>query len=51
MAIHDCECWTCRDFGDLPGLGPCPDCRRDAHIEHILAHMDGEPTSKEECDV
>ena len=50
--MHDFECWTCLDFGDLPGLGPCPDCQPDAHAEHVVAKLaDNEPTRKEECDV
>ena len=48
--MHDFECWTCLDFGDLPGLGPCPDCRPDAHTEHILAQL-AQPTNREGCDV
>jgi hypothetical protein len=27
------------DFGELEGLGPCPDCRPDAHAEHVLAEL------------
>ena len=33
-------CWTCLDFADLPGIGPCPDCRPDAYAEHVLACVD-----------
>jgi hypothetical protein len=49
--MHGFECRTCLDFGDLPGLGPCPDCQPDAHAEYVLAQMAGEATSKEGCDV
>ena len=51
--MHDFECWTCLDFGDLPGLGPCPDCRPDAHAERVLNQLaEPEPaTAKEGCDV
>lgn len=29
-------CPTCLDFGDLPGLGPCPDCQPDRAAEHLI---------------
>lgn len=30
-------CATCLDFGDLPGLGPCPVCQPDEAAEHLIA--------------
>lgn len=50
--MHDFECWTCLDFGDLPGLGACPDCQPDAYTEHVLDQL-ATPTTgrKEDCDV
>jgi len=30
-------CGLCLDFAHLDGLGPCPHCEPDAHLEHILA--------------
>jgi hypothetical protein len=51
--MRDPKCWTCLDFGGLPGLGPCPDCRPDAHAEHVQAELAApEPSArKEEADV
>ena len=37
--MRDVACWTCLDFGDLAGLGPCPDCQPDAHAEPVLAEL------------
>ncbi|MGH8879287.1 MAG: hypothetical protein ACRD0P_18410, partial [Stackebrandtia sp.] len=33
--VAGCACSVCLDFGDLPGMGPCPTCRSDAYAEHI----------------
>jgi hypothetical protein len=51
--MSDFECWTCLDFGDLPGLGPCPDCQPDAHAEHVLGQLAAQQptTPKEGADV
>jgi len=47
--MPDFACWTCLDFGDLPGLGPCPDCQPDAHAEHTLHDLaTHEPTTRKE---
>jgi len=47
--MRDVACWTCLDFGDLPGVGPCPDCQPDAHAEHILGQLAAtEPTTRKE---
>jgi hypothetical protein len=29
-------CWTCLDFGKLPAIGPCPDCRPGAYVDHLI---------------
>jgi hypothetical protein len=51
--MHGFECWTCLDFGDLPGLAPCPDCEADAHAEYVLYELAAQQrsTRKEGCDV
>ena len=51
--MRDVACWTCLDFGDLPSLGPCPDCQPDAHAEHVFAELaaTGPTTRKEGADV
>jgi hypothetical protein len=47
--MRDFECASCLDFGDLPGLGPCPDCQPDAHAEHVLAELaEHESTERKE---
>ena len=28
-------CGQCLDFGDLPGLGPCPYCNPDGFAEYL----------------
>ena len=52
MTKQTVQCWTCLDFGDLPGLGPCPDCRPDSYAEHVLAELASQqPTAKGVGDV
>jgi len=52
MTKQTVECWTCLDFGDLPGLGPCPECRPDSYAEHVLGQLASQqPTAKGVGDV
>ncbi|MGH8878525.1 MAG: hypothetical protein ACRD0P_14470 [Stackebrandtia sp.] len=36
-------CGGCLDFGDLPGLGPCPHCRPDRFLEHLACEEPNGP--------
>ncbi|MGH3504095.1 MAG: hypothetical protein ACRDQA_24845 [Nocardioidaceae bacterium] len=34
--VYGYDCPVCLDFGNLDGLGPCPQCRADAYAEYVV---------------